>query len=200
AIRQGDTVVVIGAGPLGLLLTALARLRDARVILTGHGEQRLALGRHFGAQVVLDVSHLSFQEQREAVCAETEGGRGADVVIEAVGRPETWTLATQMVRPGGLVNFFGGCPAGSQVTLDTRSLHYSELTIKGVFHHTPAYFAQALDLITGQHIDVEALITARYPLSAMLDVLHLLLNKQGVKYALIPPAFETALLAPATRE
>lgn len=189
-IVAGDTVVVIGSGPLGLLLVALAKLRGARVILTGRGEQRLLLGKHFGANHVIDVSSLSFQEQDALVRAQTDGQRGADVVIEAVGSPETWTLAAAMTRPGGLVNFFGGCPSGTQVTLETRPLHYGELTTKGVFHHTPAYFAQALDLITGHHVDVEALVTARLPLASALDALDRLLHKQGVKYALIPPAFQ----------
>jgi L-iditol 2-dehydrogenase len=193
-ITPGDTVVVIGAGPLGLLLTALAKLRGARVILTGHGEPRLALARHFGADVVIDSNSLSLQEQEQAVCAETEEGRGADVVIEAVGVPELWECAVRMVRPGGLVNFFGGCPSGTHVTLPTQSLHYGEVTTKGVFHFTPAQYAQALDLIVTGRVDVEALITERVPLSSTLDVIHRLLQKQGVKYALIPPAFAQSLL------
>src|ERR1700680_3181068 len=97
------------------------------------------------------------------------------IVIEAVGTPETWTLATEVVRPCGLVNFFGGCPSGTTVNLATRPLRYSELTLKGVFHHTPAYFAQALDLLQEKHIDVEALITARLPLASAFDALQLLL-------------------------
>lgn len=196
AITEGDTVAILGSGPLGLLLAAAAKLRGAHVIITGHGEQRLALARRFGADIVIDVSTMQTQEQREAIRKETEGGRGADVVIEAVGTPETWALASSMARPGGLVNFFGGCPSGTQVSLETRPLHYDELTLKGVFHHTPAYFAQALDLINHQRIDVEALITARVPLAATLEVFDLLLHKQGVKYALIPPAFQQ-LLVPA---
>src|SRR5205814_5995673 len=106
-----------------------------------------------------DVSQMLPQEQVEAVLQETEARRGADIVIEAVGSPQTWELAVTLVRPGGLVNFFGGCPSGSRVSLETRPIHYSELTLKGVFHHTPAYFAQALELIQGHHLDVEALIT-----------------------------------------
>lgn len=194
AIAQGDTVAILGSGPLGLLLAAAAKLQGGHVIITGHGEQRLALAKHFGADVVIDVSALSPQEQCEAVRQVTEGRRGADIVIEAVGTPETWVLATSMVRPGGLVNFFGGCASGTQVNLETRSLHYSELTLKGVFHHTPAYFAQALDLINDHCIDVEALITARVPLASTLEVFDLLLHKQGVKYALIPPAFQQLLV------
>lgn len=197
SITPGDTVIILGSGPLGLLLAALATLQGARVIITGHGAERLALARRYGAQVTLDVSGYSFEEQRDMLVAETEGGRGAGIVIEAVGTPETWTLATEVVRPGGLVNFFGGCPSGTYVNLATRPLHYSELTLKGVFHHTPAYFAQALDLIQEKRIDVEALITARLPLASALDALQLLLQKRGVKYALIPPAFQQQLLLPA---
>ena len=193
-IQPGDTVVVIGAGPLGLLLTALAKLRGARVILTGHGEQRLALGRHFGADVVIDTSSLPLQDQEEAVRWETDARRGADVVIEAVGIPQLWEVAMKMVRPGGLVNFFGGCPGGTHVTLPTQPLHYGEITTRGVFHFTPAQYAQALQLINAGLVNVEALVTERVPLSATLDVIHRLLQKQGVKYALIPPAFAQTLL------
>ena len=197
SIIPGDTVIILGSGPLGLLLAALATLQGARVMITGHGAERLTLASRYGAQLALDVSGYSFEEQRDRLVAETEGGRGADIIIEAVGTPETWTLATQIVRPGGLVNFFGGCPSDTYINLATRPLHYSELTLKGVFHHTPAYFAQALDLIQDKRIDVETLITARLPLAAALDALHLLLQKQGVKYALIPPAFQQQLLSPA---
>lgn len=189
-IRQDYTVVILGSGPLGLLLAAISKLHASRVIITGHGTQRLALAHHLAVDEVIDVGAMSSQEQYIAVRNATEAQRGADVVIEAVGTPETWTLATRLARPGGLVNFFGGCPSGTAVTLETRPLHYSELTIKGVFHHTPAYFAQALELITSHQIDVEALITAYMPLESTLDVFDLLLHKQGVKYALIPPAFQ----------
>lgn len=200
SIMPGDTVIILGSGPLGLLLAALATLQDARVIITGRGAERLNLARHYGAQIALDMSGYLFEEQRERLVAETEGRRGADIVIEAIGTPETWTLATQVARPGGLVNFFGGCPSDTSVNLATRPLHYSELTLKGVFHHTPAYFAQALDLIQERRIDVEALITARLPLASALEALHLLLQKRGVKYALIPPAFQRQLLLPAAHQ
>ena len=188
-ISAGDTIVILGAGPLGLLLIALAKLHGARVLVTGRGEERLTLARHFGADIVIDVAALSFQQQLETIRNKTDGQRGADIVIEAIGTPETWELALGMVRPGGLVNYFGGCPSGTQVSLETRPVHYGELTIKGVFHHTPTYFAQALDLIVSGQIDVEALITAHVPLASTIEVFHRLLQKQGVKYALIPPTF-----------
>jgi len=189
-IRAGDTVAILGSGPLGLLLIALASQRGAQVIATGRGAERLAMARQFGARVVIDVTSLSFDEQRAAILGETERQRGADVVIEAVGLPASWELATRLARPGGLVNFFGGCASNTQVTLATRPLHYSELTLKGVFHHTPDYFSQALALITSQQIAVEPLVTAHYPLADLLHVFDLLQAKQGIKYALIPSAFQ----------
>jgi L-iditol 2-dehydrogenase len=192
-IHAGDTVAILGAGPLGLLLAALARLRGARTIVTGHGAERLALARQLGASVVLDVATLTDEEQRAAIRGESEGRRGVDVVIEAVGLPATWELALTLARPGGLVNLFGGCASGTRISLEARPLHYDELTIKGVYHHTPDYFSRALDLITSRQIDVEALVSASYPLADLLHVFDLLQRKQGVKYALIPPAFAQEL-------
>ncbi|EFH87976.1 alcohol dehydrogenase catalytic domain-containing protein [Ktedonobacter racemifer] len=192
-IHAGDTVIVLGSGPLGLLLSAAATLCGARVVLTGRGEERLRLGTYFGAACVIDVTGMTPQEQYEAVRDQTEERRGADVVIEAIGTPETWQLAARLARPGGLVNLFGGCASGTQVALETRPLHYSELTIKGVFHHTPSYYAQALHLIAERQIDVEALVTRRLPLHAALEAINLLTQKKGVKYALIPPAFASLL-------
>ncbi|HLI70558.1 MAG TPA: zinc-binding dehydrogenase [Ktedonobacteraceae bacterium] len=199
-IHAGDTIAILGAGPLGLLLAAVASRRGAHVIVTGRGSERLALARLLGASVVVDVTGRSLDEQYELVREETEQHRGVDVAIEAVGSSETWELAARLVRPGGLVNFFGGCPSGTQVTLPTRPLHYSELTLKGVFHHTPAYFAQALELINDHQIEVEALVTACYPLSSLLEVFALLQRKQGIKYALIPPAFAQTLTLAANPE
>ena len=193
-ITHGDTVVILGSGPLGLLLTAIAKIKGAYTIITGHNTNRLALASQFGADEMINTSKYSHEEEREAILNKTEARRGADIVIEAVGVPETWELATLVVRPGGLVNFFGGCPSNSRVNFETRPLHYSELTLKGVFHHTPAYFAQALELIQGHHIDIEALITSRLPLASTIEALELLIQKQGVKYALIPPDFQHDLL------
>jgi L-iditol 2-dehydrogenase len=196
-IVQGDTVVILGSGPLGLLLTAIAKLKGAHTVITGRNTNRLALASHFGADEAIDTSLYALEDEREAILNKTEARRGADIVIEAVGIPETWELAASLVRPGGLVNFFGGCPSGSRVNFETRSIHYNELTLKGVFHHTPSYFAQALELIQGHQIDVERLITERLPLASAVDALELLVHKQGVKYALIPRGFQQDHLSPA---
>jgi L-iditol 2-dehydrogenase len=186
-IHPGESIVIIGGGPLGLLLLAVAKLKGARVILCGRGEERLALARALGADDVIDARQLpDLAAEVAAVRALTDGGHGADVVIEAVGEPALWEAAVQMVRRGGLVNFFGGCAAGTSITLATQPLHYDEITLKGVFHHTPSYFSTALQLIAQRRVPVEQLISGAFPLARFHEAFERLLQHQGIKYAILP--------------
>ncbi len=186
-IHPGESVVIIGSGPLGLLLLAIEKLKGARVLMCGRGDERLALARALGADEIIDACQINdTAAEVAAVRARTEGQRGADVVIEAVGIPELWEAATRMVRRGGLVNFFGGCAAGTTIALETQPLHYGEITLKGVFHHTPHYFSTALQLIAQHRIPVEQLISDSFPLSHLHDAFGALLKHQGIKYAILP--------------
>jgi L-iditol 2-dehydrogenase len=115
------------------------------------------------------------------------GRRGADVVVEAVGRPEAWAWATEMVRKGGTVNFFGGCAKGSKVELDADRLHYSEITLKATFHHTPDSVRKAFALIAEKKIRPTDYITGEAPLSRLQQVLEHMMNRNGdIKTAIIP--------------
>ena len=109
-----------------------------------------------------------------------------DVAIEAVGLPETWEQAIAMTHPGGLVNLFGGCKSGTHIKLDTRRLHYDELEIIGVFHHTPRYVRAALSLISSGQIDADALITHEMPLERLEEALQLVATGDTLKVAVIP--------------
>lgn len=140
--RPGQQVLIIGSGPIGLMFAALARHQGCRVAVAGRGP-RLQTARKLGTHVVLDVGASGDL----AGAAAKEGLKEIDVVIEAVGRPETWQAATRLARKGGKVNLFGGCPAGSEVLLDTNLLHYSNLTLYSSFHHTPRAIRRALELI-----------------------------------------------------
>jgi L-iditol 2-dehydrogenase len=142
ALRAGQRVLVIGAGPIGLMFVALARHLGCAVTVAGRGETRLAAARRLGAERIIDVAG-----QADLAAAIQAGDAGFDVVIEAVGKPETWEAATRLARKGGLVNFFGGCPAGTAVSLDTALIHYSSLTLKASFHHTPRAIRRALEFI-----------------------------------------------------
>ncbi len=186
-IHPGASVVIIGAGPLGLLLLAVARMKGARVIMCGRSAEKLAVARALGADEIIDMAQMPAPaDQIAAARALTEGQRGADVVIEAVGVPEIWETAVRMVRRGGLVNFFGGCASGTTITLETQPLHYGEITLKGVFHHTPAYFSTALGLIASGRIPVEQLLTDALPLRELPEAFRRLLDHRGIKYALLP--------------
>ena len=114
-------------------------------------------------------------------------GRGSDVVIEAVGRPQAWQWAVDMVRRGGAVNFFGGCASGTKVELDTNRLHYSELTLKATFHHTPESVRKAFALIAEKKIKSTDYVTGEAPLSKLKQVLQQMLERGNqIKTAIIP--------------
>jgi L-iditol 2-dehydrogenase len=118
---------------------------------------QVATAQSFGAKKVLRVG--DFLDVVAAARALTPEGRGADVVFEAVATPEAWQWAVQMARKGGLVNLFGGPPAGTSVALDTNLIHYSDLTLKASFHHTPATARAAFDLLGSGRFDCERFLT-----------------------------------------
>lgn len=183
-IVLGDTVVINGLGPIGLMYVQLVRLKGARVIATDLKRERLSLAKKLGADEVIDISKV--KDSVEAVRKLSEKGRGVDVAIEAVGIPQVWEKTISMVRKGGIANLFGGCPSGTKITIDTKLLHYSQVTIKGIFHHTPQYVKRALSLISQGKIDANSLITDEFPLSDFPRVLDMLVNQEGIKVAVIP--------------
>ena len=107
---------------------------------------RLEAARRLGADQVVDIADGSGLVARIREATKVH----FDVVIEAVGKPEVWESSVHLVRKGGTVNFFGGCPAGTTVTLDTTLIHYSDLTLLASFHHTPRTIRRALELIEAE--------------------------------------------------
>jgi L-iditol 2-dehydrogenase len=180
----GDTVAVIGAGPLGLMLVQVAKLAGCNVISVVKRDEQVAAAKRFGAHEVVQLSKV--KDPIQAVINLTEG-RGPDTVIEAVGRPETWQWAVDMVRRGGVVNFFGGCASGTKVSLDTNRLHYSEITMKATFHHTPQTVRKAFSLIMEKKIKSTDYVTGEAPLSKLKQVLQQMLDRgHQIKTAIIP--------------
>jgi len=163
-VRAGETVLVLGAGPLGLLLVRCAVLSEARVLVVGRRADRLQAALAMGAAATLDAATDPVAD--DWVRAHTNG-RGADRVIEAVGRPEAWEQAIRLVRKGGTVNLFGGCPAGTELRVDTARLHYDALTLLGTFHHTPATIREALRLLSEGNVPAEVLIQGRASLEEL---------------------------------
>jgi L-iditol 2-dehydrogenase len=180
----GDTVTVIGAGPLGLMLMQVAKLSGCKVIAVVKRDEQVGAAKRFGAHDVVQITKT--KSPVDAVIHLTEG-RGSDVVIEAVGRPQSWQWAVEMVRRGGAVNFFGGCASGTKVELDTNRLHYSELTLKATFHHTPETVRKAFALIAEKKIKSTDYVTGEAPLSKLKQVLQQMLDRGNqIKTAIIP--------------
>ncbi len=183
-IEEGDTVVVIGMGPIGLMFVQVLKSMGARVVALGSRSSQLTMAEVMGADHVIDSTHSNVVEQVRKV---TDGRRGADVVIEAVGSKETWQQAMSMVRRGGTINLFGGCPSGTNIMLDSTLIHYSEITIKANFHHTPRHIREALEAIHRGKLKAQSLITGEEKLTALRNVLERLLNRNGdLKIAIIP--------------
>jgi L-iditol 2-dehydrogenase len=155
-LRAGQNVLILGAGPIGLMFVALAKNIGCDVTVIGRGEKRLQAAKNLGA----DSVHDSAEKVKTQF----------DVVIEAVGKPETWELAVKLVRKGGTVNFFGGCPSGTTVSLDTTLIHYSNLTLLASFHHTPRTIRRALQFIEAGVIRAKDFVDGECALSELPEL------------------------------
>jgi L-iditol 2-dehydrogenase len=182
--RPGDTIAIIGLGPIGLMFVRLAKLYGMRVIAIGRRKTQMDRAAAMGADELISTEDVPMPVHH---VRHLTGGRGVDIAIEAVGKPETWHWSVDMVRRGGTVNFFGGCPNDSKVSLDTALLHYSEITCKASFHHTPAYIQKALKLVVDGHITAESFVNREEPLANLLEVMRHLMSHNGhLKTAIIP--------------
>jgi L-iditol 2-dehydrogenase len=187
--RPGDTLVVIGAGPIGLMFIRTAHISGCRVIAVVKRDDQIASAKRFGADEVVQIAEGI--DTVAAVRALTPENEGADIVVECVATPATWEQSVDMVRKGGMVNFFGGPPSGTVVALDTNRLHYGDITLKATFHHTPATNRRALELITSGGMHAEDFITATVSLSDVPDVFAKMLVRSDnrmldIKTAILP--------------
>lgn len=182
-VEAGHTVVIFGHGPLGCLLAMVAAARKARVIIVGKAGFRLDRVAGLGVAECIDATAGGdVLEQLRALTA----GRGADVTIDATGRPEVWGQAMVAAGRGGTVVFFGGCAPGTTVSLDTRQVHYEELTLVGAFHHTPETIRRAVDLLDSGAVNPDGLLTHRMGLDGVRAALELMSSGQALKVLIEP--------------
>ncbi len=181
-IQPQDRVVVLGDGAIGLMFVA-ALADTTEVLLWGGNDQRLEIGKKLGAAQTFNYHQIL---DIPSVVKELTERWGADVVIEATGVPSVWETAIACARPGATVNLFGGCPQDTSITVNTEQLHYSELTLKGVFHNTPKYVRSALSLIASRKIPFELLISEKRPLKDLEQVFYDMKARQVIKVAMIP--------------
>ena len=146
-VGAGDSVAILGAGPIGLMLSACVADAGGWPVVVGGRDERRVLAAEFGA--------------------EPGDGRGADVVVEAVGTEQAWADAVQLARPGGTVVLFGGLPRDARPPVDAFRLHYEELTLRGSFHHTPATVRAALAFLASGAYPWERLVTHQVSLAEL---------------------------------
>lgn len=182
-IKDGDIVCIYGIGAIGQCFIKLCKAlrQDVEVYAVGSSELKLNLAKKNKADYVVNYKKTNITDY-----IDERTDYGCDVVIEAVGKPEAWTQALKIVRPGGLVNFFGGCPKGTSIELDTFQAHYSELRTVGVFHHTPKYIKQALELISSKKIDMSDLISETMTLEDLELALKKMINGEVLKVLIRP--------------
>ena len=194
-VKPGDRVVVLGDGAIGLMFvaaltsgqgewtTATPHPGFTEVFLFGGNDQRLALGEELGATKTFNYKQVA---DVPALVKDLTDGWGADVVIEATGVPSVWEMAIACARPGATVNLFGGCPRDTTITVNTEQLHYSELTLKGVFHNTPQFVRAALRLLASGTVPLDRLISRAAPLSDLGQVFAEMKARQVIKVAIAP--------------
>ncbi len=184
-IKAGQSVGIIGIGPIGLMFARVAKLKGARVIVAGRNPIKLKLAEEFAhADEIVDLK--KYPNPEKIFKDFSDENKGLDVAIECVGLPEIWERIFACVRPGGTVHFFGGCKSGSTVTFDTTKMHYGDIKLMSVFHHTPQYFREALDLISSGQIEVEKLITDRLGLKDVEYAMQQHIEGKAIKFLITP--------------
>ena len=184
-IKEGQTVGIIGIGPIGLMFARLAKLKGAKVIVAGRNELKLRMADEFAhADEIIDLK--KYPNPEKIFIEYTEEKKGLDVAVECVGLPEIWERMFACVRPGGTVHFFGGCKSGSKVTFDTTKMHYGDIKLMSVFHHTPKYFRQALEYIHSGDVEVEKLITDTLGLKDVEFAMKQHIAGEAIKYLIKP--------------
>jgi len=165
-VQEGDHVLVIGAGPVALMLTRLCALKGAYVTVAARRPEALANAKAHGAAECLSIrsseSGLVFEERPDAVF---------DIVFDSGGAAETASLAIRSAARGGVVNLFAGCPAGTKIEVDVTRVHYDEIRIHGTFHHTPSAFRESFRLIATGSVEPRKFVSGRKTLAELPESL-----------------------------
>ncbi len=183
-IKAGQSVGIMGIGPIGLLFVYLAKSKGAKVIAAGRNPLKIKMAKEMGADEVIDLN--KYKNPEKIFIDFSNEKKGLDVAIECVGLPEIWEDMFRYVRRGGTVHLFGGCKDGSTINIDTRRLHYDEIKVLSIFHHTPLYFRDALKMIAENKIPVEKLITETVSLEHTEEALIKHMNGRAIKVLIKP--------------
>jgi L-iditol 2-dehydrogenase len=178
-----ETAMIVGAGPFGLLHMMVLRAAGVRqIVVAGRGEDRLRWAGEIGADQVIDVR----REDAAAVASRLNGGYGPDLVIECTGQIDGWSDALARTRRGGRVVFFGGCPPGTALSVDTRRMHYDGLTLLAPFHYRPVDVRRSYELLAQRKLAADRIINERRSLNDLEDVFAMMDRGAVLKCAIVP--------------
>lgn len=182
-VEMGDVVVIMGAGAIGLFHLQLALLAGAgTVIVSQRSEPRRKLASELGAHVVVNPESENLSE----VVAEHTDGRGADVVLPCIGKPELVNESFKLARKGGRINLFAGLAGAGRSEVEANLIHYNELVVTGQTGTRRAEFETALELIVSGKIRTEKMLTHRYALSEAPKAIETAASGIGVKISVMP--------------
>jgi L-iditol 2-dehydrogenase len=182
-IRLGDTVVIIGAGPIGCMIIPIAYMSGAaKVIVVQRSRPRLEAAKKFNA----DIYVCSSEEDPVKRVLEETRGLGADVIFTANPNPQSHIDALKMAKNRARINLFGGLPAGSAVTLDTNIIHYKELFVLGAHGSLPRHHQQAVELIAAHRPDIRPYISHRFALQDINEAFATAEGHQGMRVVVKP--------------
>ncbi len=183
-VKSGDVVVIMGAGPIGMLHVLLAKARGAsRVLVSEPAEHRRTRAAELGADQVVDP----INEDLEQIVNEASGGRGADVIIVAAPSKPAQESALQIAAVGGRINLFGGLPKDDPfIRFDSNKVHYKELIVTGTTACSTHDCMQAADLVNAGVMDLSPLVTSRYPLSEVEDAFAAAGDGTNMRVSLVP--------------
>lgn len=184
-LQPGKTVLIIGAGPIGILLARAAEAFGATLtVLVDRDDNRVRLAKESGVKNVFDSRTTSLRELDEGFDKERQG---FDVILTACPSPEAHEEAIEVVAKRGVVNLFGGLPSDARkISFLSNLVHYKEAYITGAHGSTPVQHRLALDLISEGRIDVASLISHRFPLEKIEDAFSTVMEKRGLKVAVLP--------------
>lgn len=178
AITLNDTIVIIGAGPIGLMHIQVAKLKGAKtVIVTEPVAHRRDLARNLGADFAVAPDPVLVQK----IVREQTGGIGADAVIMAVGVPGEVNNSIRLLRKGGRLNLFAGFPDAGETTIEANLIHYNEIQVTGATACTRKQFEDALNLVASARVNVRKLISHTFPLDGINEALSIVTQGYGIK-------------------
>jgi L-iditol 2-dehydrogenase len=183
SLSEPRDVVVLGGGPMGQLFLGVLSAAGHRVVIVDPTAQRREIATTMGAVATIEPSAAAAPA---AILDLAEDSLGFDLAIDATGTVAGWELATQCLQPGGEVLFYGGCPPGTRLCLDTTRIHYDEIVFRGTYHHRPATAARALDLLTERNLAVDLLLSREMPLEQTAEALRSMMRRESLKVVIRP--------------